>query len=157
MASLYDSVDLDFTWDGDYIIDSSGDLKDTSDDYLKSIQNEIFSIVKSSVGDWKEDPQLGADLDDFIGEPNDRNTAANMKARLQSSLTQVVNAKDLSVRIVPVHLHKVLIIINLEVIPTAQNKMRGGNSVTINFLYDYFEKGVYVDIDDMNHFVGRNI
>ena len=157
MAGNYDSVDFDFSWDGDFVIDSQGDLKDTNEDKLASIKNEIFTIVKSSLGDWREDPNVGADLDDFVGESNSRNTADNIQARLESSMSELVSIQDLSIRLTPVNIYKLLISITLEVLPTAENRLRAGTTLSVSFLYDYLEKGVYVDLQDYARFAGRSI
>lgn len=157
MASNYDSVDLDFTYDGDLILGFDGDLQDTSRDLLLSIQNEIQSIAKSALTDWREDPNIGADLDDFVGEPNNRATAEDMQARMESALSIVVNVSDLSVRITPVHIHRVLVMVSLQVLATPGNRLTAGASISFSFLFDYMETGVYVDLDTMNHFSERGI
>jgi len=157
MAGNYDSVDFDFTWDGDLVLDTQGDLKDTSSDLLMSIKNEIFTVVKSSLGDWREDINVGADLDDFIGEPNSRDTAEGIETRLRSALSEILAVQDLGIRIIPVNIYKILIVLTLEVLPTPQNGLKAGTTIKITFLYDYLEKGVYVDIEDYAHFAGRGI
>lgn len=156
MAGNYDSIDLDWSWDGDFLVDSTGDLKDTSDDLLLSVRNEISSLVKSELGDWREDSNIGATLSDFVGEPNNRETAENIQARLESQLSQVVFLKDLSVRVTPVHIYRVLIMLSLEVLPTPENGLQSGEVLSTSFLYDYLENGVYVELEQMNHFAGRS-
>ena len=157
MASNYDSIDFDFTWDGDFILDTQGDLKDTSEDLLLSFRNEIFTIVKSSLGDWREDPGVGSDLDDYVGEPNSRETGVGIKTRLESSLSEILSPSDLRIRIIPVSIYRVLIAMTIEVLPTPENRLRAGTSIQTTFLYDYLEKGVYIDLDDHAHFAGRGI
>lgn len=157
MASNYDDIDFDFTWDGDFTLDECGDLKDTTYDYLQSLKQEIQTYIKSSIGDWKEEPSVGASLDDFVGEPNNRITASEMKARVESSLSEIVNLQDLSVRIVPVGIYNVLVILTVDILPTTENKFPAGTSFTTTFLYDYLETGVYIDIDDQAKFGGRSI
>lgn len=156
MASNYDSVDLDWSWDGDYIQGDDGDLKDTSEDLLLSFRNEIASIVKSNAGDWREDVDHGASLDDFVGEPNTRETAKAIELRLKNSLRILGRIADFAVRVVPVHIHRVLIIVKADVLATAQNGLRAGDSVTVSFLYDYFEKGVFIPIEDITKFNRRS-
>lgn len=156
MAGNYDSIDFDFTWDGDFVLDTQGDLKDTSEDRLLSIRNEIFTIVKSSLGDWREDINVGADLDDFVGEPNNRSTAAGIQTRLESALSELINLGDLNIQVTPVSIYKVLISLTLEILPTAENGLRAGTTISTTFLYDYLEKGVYVDLEDYSRFAGRS-
>lgn len=157
MASNYDEIDLDWTWDGDLKLDTDGDLKDTSRDVLQSLQTEIHTIVKSELGDWREDISVGANLDDFIGEPNTRETGVQIKARIENALNEIINLNDLSVRITPVGIYRVLISISVEVAPTPENRLQSGISISTTFLYDYMEKGVYIDIEDFAHFQGRSI
>lgn len=157
MAGNYDSVDFDFTWDGDLVLDTQGDLKDTSEDQLLSIKNEIFTIVKSNLGDWREDMNVGADLDDFVGESNSRETGENIQIRLESALSEIVSLADVKIRVVPVSIYKVLIALTLSVLPTAENGIQAGTTISTTFLYDYLEKGVYVDLDSYARFAGRGV
>jgi hypothetical protein len=157
MARNYDSIDLDWTWDGDFIIDGQGDLKDTSEDFLLSFTNEVRTIIKSSLTDWREDPSVGSNLDDFVGEPNSIDTAVAIQRRISASLGIIVSSSDLSIRVVPVGVNKVLIILTIQVQATPENKLVAGESIVINFLYDYFEEGIFVPLDDLNKFGGRNI
>jgi len=59
---LFDANDIDFSWDGDFLIDSTGSLADTSDDWLRSLVNQVRDLVKSEQGDWESDPNFAADL-----------------------------------------------------------------------------------------------
>lgn len=152
MASIYDAVDLDWSWDGDFIPGPDGDLLDTSDDHLRSLVTEIATVVKSSLQDWRDNPEIGSGIDDFIGEPNDRETARNLQIRLQASLLQIVKGQDLSVRIVPFHIHKVAIFIAVQALPTRANHLNSFQPVTMTFVFDYQENGLYVPSSSMNHF-----
>lgn len=158
MASNFDSIDLDFTWDGDLLLHDDGDLKDTSEDLLLSLRNEIQSIVKSNAGDWRESLEHGASLDDFIGDSNSRETARLIQDRVEQSLRILGRLSDFSVRVVPVHIHRVLIIVSVSVMATPENRMRAGDSVVVSFLYDYLEKGIFIPVDDFTKFSsGRNL
>jgi len=157
MPRNYDDIDLDFTWDGDYITDETGDLKDTSYDLLQSLKNQILLRIKSDLNDWREDPNVGADLGDYIGEPNNQTTAKSMSARIRGSVLDVIAASDIDVRIVPISSYRVLIKLNVQVLSTPDNRLQPGNTVTIDFIYDYFERGVFVPLDDLNKFSGRQI
>lgn len=157
MASIYDSVDLDFTFDGDFLIDSTGDIKDTSEDVLLSLRNEIFTIVKSEAGDWKEDLEIGANLRDFIGEANSRENAERIKERIKVALAPIVNTKDLTIRVVPTGIYKVLILLNINVVATQANKLKIGDLIQIAFLYDSTENINHIDLVDLAHFNGRSI
>ncbi len=157
MPRNYDAVDIDWSFDGDLLLDKTGDLKDTSEDSLLSFRNEILTIVKSDLEDWREEPAVGADLGDFVGEPNTPLTAKAIQERVSNSLLLICSQQDLSVRVIPVGVHKVLVAINIQVMATPKNGLRVGDSLTVSFLYDYFERGVFVPIEDMNKFSGRKI
>ena len=157
MPSNYDSIDLDWTIDGDFMKDSTGDLKDTSEDLLLSFKNEVFTIIKSDLKEWREEPSVGAGLDDFVGEPNSQEIAARLEDRVKSSLLLIASASDLSVRVIPVGVYRVLITLNIQVLATAENGLQAGENVSVSLLFDYMERGTFVPLDDLNKFGGRDI
>lgn len=146
MAGLYDSIDLEFSWNGDFALGWEGDLADTSDDLLKALRQEIHTVCASYAGDWELYSNLGASLRDYVGEPNNRRTADAIHERLRLSLISagVVAENDLELRVVPVHRHRVLIVVKIAVIPTAFNKMdRSTNSITTALVFDFIEQGIH--------------
>ena len=157
MARNYDSIDWDFTWDGDLARDSSGDILDTSTDMLLSLRNEIFTIVKSDLGDWREESSVGSDLGDFVGESNTKDTAIAIQERVSNSLTIICSSNDINVRVIPTGTHKVLINIQVQVLATQQNGLKSGDTLLVSFLYDYFERGTFVPLEEMHKFNSRNI
>lgn len=157
MAGNYDSIDFDWTWSGDFIIGDDGDLQDTSEDRLLSLVNEITTIVKSSLGDWAEEINVGADMDDFVGEPNTRPTGEAIITRLESALSIIINPNDLNVRVSPVHIHKVLIMISVQVKATPENKANPGDVISLSFVHDYFEKGIFAPLAQLNHLSDRRL
>jgi hypothetical protein len=144
--ALYDSTDCYFSWDGDYAIDDTGDLADTSDNLLASVVQEIQTIVKSEVGDWLADPSVGATLSDFVGSPNTQDTANKLYTRLIIKLTEngIVSREDLNIQIVPVGIYQVMIMISVSVAATANNKLVVGQVVNVNIIYDTSENGILV-------------
>lgn len=143
--ALYDTVDLDWTWDGDFLRGNDGDLQDTSDDFIRSLENEIQSIVKSSTGDWFLHPARAADLSDYVGEPNTRKTGEVIQDRVKAALINsgVVQPHDLSVRVVPVGYHEVMIRISVNAISTPNNRLVVGTPVIATLLYDTMENGIF--------------
>ncbi len=141
----YDAIDLSWTWDGDFIIGEDGDLADTSADYLSSLENEVRTVMRSEFTDWQEHPILGCQLSDFRGEPNTRATADAIKMRIISRLTAIgiVRQEDLSVRIVPVHAHQVLVLIDISAAATVNNGLEVGESLIVAFTYDSLEDSVF--------------
>lgn len=141
----YDTVDADFSWDGDYIVGDDGDLKDTSDDYIRSLTNEIRTLVKSNFGDWSADPSFAADLSDFNGEPNTRATGKRIEERIKSRLTSItiVQSSDLNVRVTPVHVNQVLVTIRVECVATSKNSLEPGEPVVVALVYDSTEHSIF--------------
>ncbi len=143
--SNYDTTDLDFSWDGDYTKGLDGDLGDTSDDYIRSLTNEIRDCVKSEFADFEKDPHFAADLSDFKGEPNTRNTGKAIENRVKSRIVAVglVKAQDIQVKVIPVHVNQVLIAIRIQALATAGNSLNVGEPVIASFLYDSMEHDIF--------------
>lgn len=87
--------------DGDIVLDYAGDimLAEGTDYVIQSVRNRLKSVTV----DWFYD-NIGADLIDFLGYPNSRETADAIKERIVSSLTHdgLIAEEDLFVRIVPI-------------------------------------------------------
>ena len=143
--ALYDSIDLDWTWDGDFIEGEDGDIKDTAEDYITSLHNEIRTVIRSEYSDWQAHPVLGCNLSDFRGEANTRKTAEAIKARIISRLVAAgaVRQEDVFVRVIPVHAHQVLIIIRINTTPTVNNSLEPGEPTVVAFTYDSLEDSVF--------------
>jgi len=143
MAQIYDRTDLTWSRRGDLAIGHNGDIMDTYEDPLRSLYQEIRTRTMSVLGDWKNYPDLGANLEDFVGEPNSKRTAEAIKIRIVASITRngLVNNSDLNVKYTPIDIDKIMFRISVKVAPTAQNG--GSNYLGINFLYDYSENHAY--------------
>jgi len=141
----YDSIDLDWSWDGDFAIDITGDLKDTSSDFLLSLVNEIATIVKSESLEWEKDITLGGNLGDFQGQPNVAAVGAAIEDRVSSSLVNqnIIQPGDVSVKVLPVHANQVLIMIRVAAEATSRNGLVPGEPVKINLVYDTSENSVF--------------
>lgn len=145
MASIYDQRDVRFGWNGDFMLSHDGDLDSNTDDALISLLDQIHLVCASSLGDWAIYPNRGADLDDFVGEPNTRTTGSKIADRVRVSLISagLVNDKDLQVRVFPVHIHKVLIIIKVDVIPTPYNNLSNGEKLQTAIAFDTVEQEIF--------------
>lgn len=143
MPTNYDSVDLEFSWNGDFQLGKDGDIADTYNDQIQTLIQNIQTVVNSELNDWKEHPALGAGLDDFVGEPNTKDTARQINARIVGALVQnnIVLEDDVTVKVVPVDRHTVFITITVTALATADNSLEG-TSVTTSLVFDYFERGV---------------
>jgi len=143
MSQNYDRTDLAWTSRGDVVIGHNGDLMDTYDDPLRSLHQEVRTRVMSAVGDWRIYPELGASIEDYVGEPNTKITAEAVKTRVTAAITRngLVSNSDLKVQYVPIDIDKLMLRISIRVAPTARNG--GSNYLGINFLYDYSENHAY--------------
>lgn len=144
MASLYDDFDLRFTWNGDFLV-SNGDFDASLDDPLQSLKDQIHSICASIFDDWETTPNRAADLDDFIGEPNIPTTAAALSDRIRIALVSnnVVEADDLKIKVMPVHIHRVLVIIQIDAVPSVYNGLSENEPLVISLVYDSVEKQAF--------------
>lgn len=148
--ALYDSIDLEWTWDGDYKFDEKGDVSDTSANYLNSIVQEVQTHIKSETLDWEKDITVGCNLSDFKGLPNNRETAKAIEDRIRSTLANqgIVKSGDLSIRVVPVHNNQVLILIRINAQPTTKNSLTPGEPLKIDFVYDNVENDIFFLADN---------
>jgi hypothetical protein len=139
----YDAIDARFFWNGDYSL-KDGDLADTSEDYLLSLLQEVHSVVASSLRDWENYPQYGATLDDFLGEPNIPSTASAISDRLKISLISagIVEEQDLAIKVVPVHMNRVLIVIGIDAVSTTFNSLAQGEKLVTSLVFDTVEQQV---------------
>jgi hypothetical protein len=151
MASNYDNIDLLTSWNMDYVPGEDGDLADNSGDQILSLTQEIQTIANSSLGDWEEHPQYAASLDDFVGEPNNRDTSRAIVERLRTALitNNVVRSEDLIVKIVPISRHQVLIIVSVDATPTQNNSIIKNAPAVVSIIYDYQERGLFF-LDQVN-------
>lgn len=141
----YDSIDLAWNWDGDFVLGNDGDLADTSDDLIRSLENEIATLVKSETADWQKHPTFAIDLSDFLGEANTKESGERIEDRIRLKLisTKLVLSSDLGVRVVPIGPHEILIIIAIEALATPGNRLVFGESVVVKLLYDTIEDGIF--------------
>lgn len=141
----YDSVDLDFTWDGDFSVGIDGDFADNKDDLIRSLENEIHTVMRSEFDDWEKHPNLGANLSEFRGEPNSRENGRRMEERIRSRLVAIrlVSDEDVDVRVVPVQIHQVLVMVAVRATSTPNNRLEAGQPVVVQFIYDSLEDSVF--------------
>lgn len=123
---------------------TDGDFGDTNDDQIQSLVQEIQTIANSSLGDWEENPQYAASLDDYIGEPNNRDTSSAIIERLRTALitNNIVRSEDLLVKIIPIDKNKVLILVSVDATSTPNNSIIRGSNPVVGILYDWSERGI---------------
>lgn len=141
----YDTIDLDFTWDGDFKIGTDGDIADTRLDLIQSLRNELHNIMRSEFADWELHPNLGANISEFRGEPNTRETATAMRTRIVTKVVgaTVVQPEDISVEILPVGRSQVMVTIAINAAATPNNNLDPNQPLAIAFLYDSLEDSVF--------------
>lgn len=147
---LFDANDIDFSWDGDFLIDSTGSLADTSDDWLRSLVNQVRDLVKSEQGDWESDPNFAADLSEFIGEANTREMGKKIEQRIRSRIVNIglVPTQDLNIRVVPIHVNQLAVFIKISCTPTANNKLVLGEPVIVTFVFDTMEHSIFFTLSN---------
>jgi hypothetical protein len=144
MPAYLDNIDANFSWNGDFDLDA-GDIRQSTQDALQSLLDQIHSICASATGDWEIYPNRGAGLDDFVGEPNNRSTGDRLRERLMLSFisSELVDQKDLDIRVIPVHIHKVLIVIKINALPTPFNKLDDGQILQTSLVFDSLEQELF--------------
>lgn len=156
----YDSIDAKWTWDGDYVVGFDGDIggSEADGDYLESLLTEIHTVLRSEFDDWQLDPNVGTNLSDFRGEPNDRETAVRIEQRIKGRLAaaRILKAEDIAVRVVPTGRHEVLIIISLNVTSTPQNNLEPGQPLVVSVVYDTLEDSVFFLDESQESRAGRS-
>lgn len=121
MASNYDSYDFYFTEEGDYVIEN-GDAKTTEEDSLRSIVQEIQSMVQYPAGSWSNAPDRGVQ-EGALGKMNTPETAEQWDEAIEVALTTrgLVVLDDLNIQTFPVNWDAIVTIIELAVEPTPEN------------------------------------
>lgn len=147
---LYDAIDLEWDWTGDFAIGEDGDLKDTTYDTIQALLQEIQSLIRSKFKDWKNHPTFAANLHEFRGEPNTRETGKAIEERVYFALVNqnIVKPEDLSVRVVPIHIHQVAILIRISALATPQNSLVLGQPIVTTLIYDSVEDSVFYIPED---------
>lgn len=144
MVKNYDRTDLYFTRRGDYTIGVDGDILDTSGDPLRSLIQECRSRLQTDKGDWVLYPELGADLSQLVGEPNNKFTAEGLKAKVIAALNQfgMVDTRDLSISYMPIGASSILLRIAIRVASTNENHLT--ESLKVQILYNYTDNNIHI-------------
>lgn len=102
-------IDLQLTEDGDLIVAPNGDLKMCYGD--EELAQEILFRLKTTIGDWTLSPNIGASLEQFIGQPNITATH-NL---INQAVTKAITANSLtlapSVTVMPIGTNDVFILV----------------------------------------------
>ena len=76
---------LKFSEDGDLVTGENGDLKAASP--KESFKQVINNRIKTNDPEWFIHPNIGANLEDLIGEPNTKDTAKKGVKKIKQSLS----------------------------------------------------------------------
>jgi len=136
-------TDLYWTLDGDLSLGKSGDLKDTSFDVFRSLWQECRTRTRSSFRDWALHPSLGANLDELLGEINNKATAEEGKTRIINALTQggFLPKEAIRVRYLPIGRHRLLYDVTVSIFDPGTGRTR---MLKTQLLYDTAESGLTV-------------
>jgi hypothetical protein len=143
MPNNYDNSDVLWTSRGDICIDEFGDVMDTEYDPLRSLVQEIRTRLEASMGDWKVYTNIGANLEDFVGQLNNKTTAEGVKLRVKDSLTKdgFIAPQDINIMYMPVTRDQLLVRLTVKVRKTVRNG--NSESLTMGLLYQYSENNIY--------------
>jgi len=96
-------TDLWFTNDGDFLIDGSGDLKDTRDsaDDYEGLRQAVLHRVISERNALRFHPEISAGIEQFIGRSVDKLLLEAIQSAVQRSLTgdNALTRNDFTLRI----------------------------------------------------------
>lgn len=126
--AVTDKVDLWFSSDGDFAIEN-GDLKDTSALYGRSLLQEIRTRLQTTRGDWRLNSMLGANLEEFLGDPG---TMANIN-RVASAMSYSLTFDNLipsgDIEIIPYPLNESIVLFRI-IVQTQRGEL------TLTMAYD---------------------
>lgn len=131
-TSELDSVDIDFSFEGDFsigeylggnttlsemqkdeLISVEGDIKAVGNKFGSVARNIVIKRLNSRSGDWIFDPNCGANIEDFYGAT----VSKSMMDRLQNQIFQALTydglilANNLFIEILPITLQEIKIVI----------------------------------------------
>ena len=106
--------------DADLVIDASGDLAVASAG--QALAEQIMVRLRTYPGDGQAMPGVGCPLEDFIGQPNTRETGEALETAVKDALTRdgFLTASEVEVTVVPVGETRLLIVIE-PLTPTGQS------------------------------------
>lgn len=143
MPRNYDRIDFYWSWNGDYLPGPDGDILTTEDDRIDALRQSVADIIRSELGDWQFAPYRGANISDFIGEANTRETANQIEKRLRIALTNNAGIADgdLTIKIKPLTHERIIVMLAIQAMPT-QNNSLDTMFVRFLFVYSFGDKGL---------------
>jgi len=128
-------VDLYFTDAGDFVMGDNGDFRDTKNDHLRGLVQRLVTRVMSSQGNWRLQPGIGANLQEFLGKQNTRETGDRIRQRVHNEViaSGALRAGEFFVDVFPVSPTEVAIALVV-------NSVRP--EITLTFTYDFRDNKV---------------
>tara|TARA_B100000029_G_scaffold273582_1_gene268338 strand:+ start:247 stop:687 length:441 start_codon:yes stop_codon:yes gene_type:complete len=120
------SLSKDYLWtgDGDLFFDpnGNGDLYTATSEGDEVLSSAVIKRLTSSTGDWGTSPELGADLIDFIGLPNTRETAALIQTRVENILVQdlMIRSDAIGTEVFPIGPNELLVMMMIDSIDSSE-------------------------------------
>lgn len=141
----YDNIDLWWTTAGDFVIEA-GDIKDTSEDGLRSLVQDLITVSASSLREWRLLPGLGANIGEAIGKPNQEAVGRLVHDRLRAAIISqnIVEEEDLLITVLPVSRDELLVIYRVLALPSPYNKLGQGYALVVEVVYSHQERGMFV-------------
>ena len=132
MGRYRETIDLYFTSEGDFFLDSErGDIEDTKLHLYRGFLQRLITRIGSSRGDWIMQPTVGADINNFAGKPNTRAVAQILKDRIIAEIVTeaLVRPADVVVDVLPVSNNQIAIVLVIQ--PADINRQ-----LFLSFTYD---------------------
>jgi hypothetical protein len=111
------SIDFHWTSDGDIRLGGGGDIARANIDEGRITKQLMLKRLQSRKGDWSLSSEVGADLVDFVGLPNTRETGQLIQAAVIQSLTEdgTVMPGSLDVDVFPASKHRIVVAITARI------------------------------------------
>ena len=124
----------DFRWtsEGDFALDTiSGDFLSTKNEAYQGLIQKVLTRIGANRGDWAQQATVGANLEDFRGEPSNPEVAQQIIERIRTELvgTGVLTEQELELDAVPAGDNRVIIV--LFITPAGSSR-----SIALSFNYD---------------------
>jgi hypothetical protein len=100
--AVYENIDILVSASGDLSMDNNGDFSLTSGQGV--VKQDIAFRLRTNLGEFVPHIDLGAGLDEIIGEPNTRETSKVGETKINKALTYdgMISNSDLYIRGVPI-------------------------------------------------------
>lgn len=107
--ATYTEVDMKIDASGDLVLDGGLNFKMATS--RETLQQDIMFRARTEADDFGPHPNVGADLQSLVGEPNNRENASRAEKNLYMSLTRDgrVSSRDLRVKAVPISMGSIAV------------------------------------------------